>query len=311
MVNNKEIEDFIAKSKIYKSNLENANFESLDSVRDNILKGLKEAKVAGSDTIAKLNEQMKEVIEKSNGLSLKNEGTTLLKAKLNELNNEHKTQLNIQLANLLKNNKAKLNESPELRKHLNTALNSAKMYSSEKEFEEQIATALSASDLHESWRDGRYNQETQSYEPRWKTISKNTPVSDQAVVKVNKNGERELDIANTPFEHLTKEWQMENYKAAQVAVKLAMSENGYSLEEAGSIIHDEWLKRNEWAKGSSLDVSFESLPYDEQVKDTNQFVIAKQKLQEFAGLIKREQNQQQELEGEDELELEDENILSM
>lgn len=47
-----------------------------------------------------------------------------------------------------------------------------------------------------------------------------------------------------------------------------------SREQVGDEIHNEWLKRNTWAKGGELDVPFAKLPQNEQRKDIIQYRIA-------------------------------------
>jgi len=46
--------------------------------------------------------------------------------------------------------------------------------------------------------------------------------------------------------------------------------------EAGGIVHDAWLSRNEWAKGGELDVPFDQLIPEEQAKDISQIEVAQQ-----------------------------------
>jgi len=120
-----------------------------------------------------------------------------------------------------------------------------------------------ASDLHEEWRQTRFNGE--SYEPR---IKKTT---DKAWIKAH--GTDECDIANTKYKDLPKDWQAENKAAAKTAFN-ATEKFGKltdeNREKYGEYIHSAWLKRNSWAKGGELDVPFKDLPFDEQEKDIAQ-----------------------------------------
>jgi len=138
-----------------------------------------------------------------------------------------------------------------------------------------------ASQLHQQWREGRKNPDG-TYEPRWKKVkdnafietvlaTKNLPANIKVV-----DGEVQLDIANTSFDDLCLDYQIENFEAAQIALEVAKIK--YTRAEAGKvgkIIHDEWLERNGWAKGSDLDVEFEELIFSEKVKDLIQYEIAK------------------------------------
>lgn len=115
---------------------------------------------------------------------------------------------------------------------------------------QRLVTAT-ASALHEQWRANR------NYEPR---------------LKPDGNG-GEIDIANTPYEHLPAKWQQENYLASEGATRIidrfavqqalqtvcryglnstyAGIDNPDSIEEISAAIHEQWLTRNaEWAPAS-------------------------------------------------------------
>lgn len=143
-----------------------------------------------------------------------------------------------------------------------------------------IAVGEIASKLHESWRETRKNEDG-SYEPRWKKVSDR--VFESRVKAMEElpetirivNGAVEQDIANTTFEDLCLNYQIENFEAAQLAFKLAKENyTDYEIGTVGDIIHKEWLKRNAWAKGGELDIPFEELPENEQEKDILQYRIA-------------------------------------
>jgi len=139
---------------------------------------------------------------------------------------------------------------------------------------EQDRVATVASALHEDWRQTR-RQADGNFEPRVKTTK------DEAWVAAH--GTDQVDIANTAYGDLPADWQAENKAAATVVVRL-LGRGAVNLaaaedrERAGSEIHDEWLARNDWARGGNLDVPFSQLPPDEQAKDIAQVAIAQQVL---------------------------------
>jgi len=129
-----------------------------------------------------------------------------------------------------------------------------------------------ASRLHEDWRKPR-SKEDGTYEPRWKKIKKDEnfikKVKNSDTVRVSPEGV-EVDIANTSFIDLPFDYQEENLLAAEVVVKLLDQKRALSpteIEELSSVVHDEWLKRNDWAKGGELDVPYKDLPEVEKAKD--------------------------------------------
>jgi hypothetical protein len=129
-----------------------------------------------------------------------------------------------------------------------------------------------ASAYHEDWRKTRQNKDG-TFEPRLKTTKDES--------WINTHGTDQIDIANTPYTDLPPDWQAENKSAAETVVSLLESVNGgIDLNDAatrtsvGDKIHNAWLDRNAWAKGSELDVAFDQLPPDEQNKDLRQVEIA-------------------------------------
>lgn len=141
---------------------------------------------------------------------------------------------------------------------------------------------LVAFELHEAWRRPRLREDG-TYEPRWKKIKDEVFVEEMKksgetlpdYIRVNENGEYEIDIANTCYFNLSKDWQEENRLAGEVVARLVESGKDYTEAEVGEIIHSEWLARNSWAKDGELGVSFAELPADEQEKDLVQYRIAK------------------------------------
>ena len=155
-----------------------------------------------------------------------------------------------------------------------------------------VKTALSyslGSDLHEAWRQTRKRPDG-TFEPRMK---KSTDEAWNA-----SHGTDEVDIANCSFEELPSNWQYENLEAARVAVELVFDKTmagepitSTEMEEMGSTIHEEWLKRNDWVFDPNngdpkLAVPYEQLSKEEQDKDKAQLGPAQAKVQAYMnGLI--------------------------
>ena len=145
------------------------------------------------------------------------------------------------------------------------------------------------SDLHEAWRAPR-KLEDGTYEPRIK--------KSKDEVWNESHQTNEVDIANCSFEELPSDWQYENLEAAKVAInevydKVVAGEEitPEDLEQIASIIHEEWLKRNDWVYDEqygdpSLAVPYEELSKEEQDKDKAQIGPAIEKVQDYVnGLI--------------------------
>jgi len=138
---------------------------------------------------------------------------------------------------------------------------------------ETVSTAEAiAALLHQDWQLTRL-QEDGSFEPRIKSTK-------DAEWSAAHDGATELDIANTPYEDLPEDWKAENKAAGEVVATLLESlgpdidlQDPDQRTSVGNRIHNEWLSRNEWAKGGDLDVPFDELPADEQAKDLSQMAI--------------------------------------
>ncbi len=153
--------------------------------------------------------------------------------------------------------------------------------------EELIQLALSydlGSDLHEVWRESR-KQSDGTYEPK---IKKSKDEEWNAV-----HGTDQVDIANCSFLELPSNWQYEKLESAKVVIHLVYDKtmNGESIsgeeaEKMASIIHEEWLKRNDWVYDSeygnpSLTVSYSELSREEQISYLEQLGPAVRKVQDY------------------------------
>ena len=140
------------------------------------------------------------------------------------------------------------------------------------------------SDLHEAWRTPRKLWDG-SFEPRMK--------KSKDEVWNEKHGTDDVDIANHSFEELPSNWQYENLEAAKVAINLVfdkvMSGEPFMAEETekmASVIHEEWLNRNQWVFDPTygdpkLAVPFEQLSPEEAEKDRVQLLPAMNKVQAY------------------------------
>ena len=168
------------------------------------------------------------------------------------------------------------------------------------EFEKNIANSV-AKELHDNWRKTRLKEDG-SYEPRWKKINDNKYIEKldknnlPSNVKLTDKG-YEIDIANSSYIQLSLHWKKENYEAARVVAVLVINElkreNQHEEKltklEIGREIHNEWLKRNQWAKDDPiLSLPFDKLPKEEQEKDLQQYRLAK----EICMQLKKNQTQE-------------------
>ena len=150
-----------------------------------------------------------------------------------------------------------------------------------------IKEALSydlGSDLHEAWRAPR-KQPDGTFEPRMKK-SKDEEWN-------NAHGTDDVDIANCSFAELPSNWQYENLEAARVVINLVYDKtiagepiSDQEKENMASIIHDEWLKRNDWVYNPEygdpkLAVPYAELSKEEQDKDKAQLEPAIRKVQDY------------------------------
>jgi hypothetical protein len=129
---------------------------------------------------------------------------------------------------------------------------------SNQRFVDEVAAAF-----HEAWRSARRKPDG-SFEPRLKDT--------KDAVWIQAHGSQQVDIANTRYQDLPADWQVENKASADISVKLVLAAQGASLtpqfiEQGSHVIHIKWLERNQWAKGGELDKPYGALPEPEKQKD--------------------------------------------
>lgn len=145
------------------------------------------------------------------------------------------------------------------------------------QYEIKYLSEKMAAKLHEEWRKGYIAEHGDV--PRIKTTK------DQAWIEIH--GTDQIDI-NRPYSELSSDWKRENLEAASVAVGLVcekQTETGSielsdkEIEELSSIVHDEWLKRNEWVYDKEYGNPDLAKPYAElseveKQKDRNHILAA-------------------------------------
>ena len=126
------------------------------------------------------------------------------------------------------------------------------------------------SDLHEEWRKTRLKEDG-TYEPRMK--------KSKDAERTQKHWTDDVDIANTSFADLPSNWKYENLEAAKVAIELVFDKvvaweeiTEEMIDEMASVVHDEWLKRNDWVFDKEywnpvLAQKYQNLPEEEKEKD--------------------------------------------
>jgi len=115
---------------------------------------------------------------------------------------------------------------------------------------QELMHALAAR-LHKEWRNLRFKKDG-SFEPRHKKTKDKKWIEEHG-------GNDDIDIANTDFEDLPKDWQEENLLSAKVAIE--------KIEDVLYIIHDKWLDRNEEFAEENQKMQYSRLPNDEKIKD--------------------------------------------
>lgn len=124
-----------------------------------------------------------------------------------------------------------------------------------------------ARELHDEWRQSRWIEESGNYD------SKVEKTKDLEWSRKNK-GATEVDIANTSYEDLPSDWQVEGKASAEVAiteVEAAMREgrqlDDAFIEEASSALHDKWLERNGSSMSPDQNKPYSELAEEEKEKD--------------------------------------------
>lgn len=108
-----------------------------------------------------------------------------------------------------------------------------------------------ASLLHEKWRKTRLDSETGTYEPRIKITC------DTDWIKIHQTDQ--VDIANTLYIDLPKDWQEENKKSAEEALNL--------LSNILVLVHNNWLERNENMAAEEQLLRYSRLSKEDKKKD--------------------------------------------
>lgn len=142
------------------------------------------------------------------------------------------------------------------------------MYTQKSSKQKQEMITKLSSLLHSEWQ-SFHKQENDSSEPRIERTK------DKEWIRIH--GKDDVNITNTLFVELPKDWQSENRAAAGVAVNEVFKaiENGRNLdkvfiEEASAVVHDQWLKRNSERVPTEQKKLFEDLTEDEKEKDRAQ-----------------------------------------
>ena len=153
--------------------------------------------------------------------------------------------------------------------------------------DEMIKEALTyslGSDLHEAWRAPR-KLEDGTFEPRMKKSK-----DDEWTIA---HGTDDVDIANCTFAQLPSNWQYENLEAARVVINLVFDKvmageviTPEEIEQYSAVIHQEWLKRNDWVYDKeygnpALAVPYAQLSEEEKAKDRAQIAPAVAKVQAY------------------------------
>lgn len=142
----------------------------------------------------------------------------------------------------------------------------------DKELEELKGIEI-GSCLHEDWRQTR-KKEDGTYEPRWKKVKDSKfQYIESDTCRKNEEGVVEIDIANRSFAELSADWQYENLEAGKVVAKLVGEKTELTseeVEEMSSVIHDEWLKRNDWVFDPNYGNPAQAVPYAELSEEEKQ-----------------------------------------
>ena len=121
--------------------------------------------------------------------------------------------------------------------------------------------------LNDEWRRPRWREESQDYEPKLKKTE------DQVWSQAH-GGATEVDIANTDYEVLPRDWQEDNRASAEAAVtevekakQAGVPINEAFVEGASAVVHDKFLERRGSAVPSEQDRLYTKLSEEEKDKD--------------------------------------------
>lgn len=124
-----------------------------------------------------------------------------------------------------------------------------------------------ASRAHEDWRATRKVEGSDTYAPRIKKVRNRAWIA-------NYNGQSYVDIANTPYKELPREWQAENKASAKIAVEevlralaVGMPLDERFVERVAEALHKGWVKRNGGWVPEELKKPYAELPEIEKEKD--------------------------------------------
>lgn len=140
-------------------------------------------------------------------------------------------------------------------------------------------------------------REDGTFEPAWRGVNGEKQykgkspeqIAEEEGITVEEARSRVIDIANQPYNEYSEYWKDQNRggaefliglldeKGAEAIAEADLSDNE-TREEYGNRIHDNWLKRNSWAKDPNygdpvLAQSYNNLPANEQQKDIDQLAV--------------------------------------
>lgn len=139
-------------------------------------------------------------------------------------------------------------------------------------------------------------REDGTFEPAWRGVNGEKIYKNKSPEDLMSEGMSEadaraavIDIANQPYNEYSEYWKEQNRGGAEFLVNL-MDEKGADVlisldltdektrNEYGNLIHENWIRRNEWVNDPnygdpSLAVPFEELSAKEQQKDIDQLGV--------------------------------------
>ena len=177
-------------------------------------------------------------------------------------------------------------------------------------FDELVA--LTASELHEIWKQTTYKRDDSGkiigQVEKWKQLNPNDSPEEKVYIdklnsdprffelpyiRKNDDGSISIDIGKMKYSQLSPKWQKENKDAAEVAVELTLDNFTYLSNPAtrdvlvhviGSAIHLLWKNRpaNAYAKETELGQRYSNISYEEKMKDVRHIFIAEKSIDYIA-----------------------------